>query len=157
MATVLIGSVQYLRTKNSTWDFTAASAAEAGFIFATVLNVTGCIFAKSEWGIWWTPSPRLISSAMLWFLYLAYLIIRNNTDEKFRKKVSAVTGIIASVDVPFVLISARFTKDIHQPGFSFESGWQYIGFASLTAGSLLLAAAWGIIRTRIFEIESDYR
>jgi heme exporter protein C len=157
MAGVLAGSIQYLRTKNAMWDFSAASFAEAGFIFATILNITGCIFAKAEWGVWWTSSPRLVSSAMLWFLYAGYLLVRNNTDEEFRKKVCAVIGIIASVDVPFVLISARLTKDIHQPGFNFESGWQYAGFAMLIAGNLLLAGAWIFIRTRIFKIETTNR
>jgi len=160
MVAVLIGSIQYLRTKKDKWDFFAAGSVEAGFIFATVLNITGCIFAKAEWEVWWTPSARLVSSATLWFLYTAYLILRSNTAGKLRKKVCAVTGIIASVDVPFVLISARFIRDIHQPGFSFETGWQYSGLAMLIAGSLLLASVWVLVRIRIFRIESkiyDYK
>lgn len=155
MTAVLAGSILYLRTEREKWDFFAGSSAEAGFIFATVLNITGCIFAKAEWGVWWTPSGRLVSSAMLWFLYAAYLILRNNTTGKTGKRVSAVTGIIASADVPFVLISARFTRDIHQPGFSFESGWQYAGLAMLTAGSMLLAGVWILMRIRILKIESE--
>jgi len=101
---IFVCSIQYLRTAGPGWDRTAAACGEVGFIFATVLNLTGMIFARTEWGIWWTASMRLVSSAILWFLYVAYLILRASFEAGQGKgKVAAVFGIIAAVDVPFVL------------------------------------------------------
>ena len=73
---VLVASIGYLVTAGQTWDLVATAAAEAGFVFATILNATGMIFSRAEWNVWWTPSPRLVTSAILWFLYAVYLILR---------------------------------------------------------------------------------
>lgn len=159
---LFICSIQYLRglpqggvpAKAQKWDYIAAASAEVGLVFATVLNATGSIFARAEWGVWWTPSPRLISSAALWFLYVAYLILRASfTAERRKEQISAVFGIIAFIDVPLVLISARFIRDIHRPSFSFETGWQYVAFGLAVCGTLLLAAMLIWIRTDILKIE----
>ncbi len=73
---LFICSVCYLATKRQGWDITACACAEVGLVFATAMNLSGMIFAHAEWNIWWTPSPRLISAAALWFLYAAYLLLR---------------------------------------------------------------------------------
>ena len=152
---LFICSVQYLRTKANNCDYIAAAAAEVGLIFATVLNISGMIFARAEWGVWWTPSIRLISSGILLFLYAAYLILRAGLEHSPRKQiVSAVFGIIAFIDVPLVFISARFVRDIHRPGFSFESAWQSLGFVLDILGILLLAALLIWLRTDILKIKS---
>ena len=152
---LFVCSIQYLRTKSDSADYTAAASAEVGLIFATVLNLTGMIFAKSEWGIWWTPSMRLISSAILWFLYVAYLILRTSIEGRQRKGViSAVFGIIAFIDVPLVFVSARFLRDIHRPSFSFESGWQNIGFFLNIVGTLFLVCFLVHIRMEIFKMKN---
>jgi heme exporter protein C len=89
--------------------------------------------------VWWTPSPRLISSAVLWLLYAAYLILRAGLPAEHRKEtISAVFGIIAFIDVPLVIISARFIRDIHRPTFSFDTPAQMLALASATLGSVLL-------------------
>jgi heme exporter protein C len=132
-------SIQYLRTKQQKWDHTAAAAAQAGLLFATAMNLTGMIFARIEWGAWWTPSPRLISSAVLWFLYVAYFLLRSAFESRRRKEtLSAVFGIIAFIDVPLVLISARLVPDIHRPSFTFDAPAQMLALASATLGSVLL-------------------
>ena len=138
---LFICSIQVLRTTQQTWDYVAAASAEVGFVFATVLNATGMIFARCEWNAWWTPSPRLISSALLWFLYVAYLILRSSIPaERNKVKICAVFGIIASIDVPLVVLSARFIPDIHRPSVSFQTPWQYTAFGLAVCGTLLLAA-----------------
>ena len=150
---VFICSIQYLRTKNQICDYVAAASAEAGLVFATVLNATGSIFAYAEWGVWWTPSMRLISSAILWFLYVAYLILRASfTAEKHRSRICAVFGIIAFIDVPMVFISARFIRDIHRPSAGFQTDWQRFAFALAVCGILFLAALLIWIRTDILKI-----
>lgn len=152
-AAIFICSIQYLRTKGRMWDYLAAACGEVGLVFATVLNATGSIFAYVTWGVWWTPSLRLISSAMLWFLYVAYLILRVSLPTESRKgQICAVFGIIAFIDVPLVYISARYISDVHRPKISFESGWQNAAFILAIIGTLLLAAVLVWLRADILKI-----
>jgi len=73
---LLTGSVGYLITSKPGWDVLAAASAEVGAIFATISNLTGSIFSRAEWNTWWTPSPRLIFTAILLLLYIVYLLRR---------------------------------------------------------------------------------
>lgn len=116
---LLIASIGYLRTNNPLWDITAAASAEVGAVLATISNISGMIFSRAEWNIWWTPSPRLITTATLWFLYIVYLILRASLPGSHRRRarICAVFGIIAFLDVPMVIISARFMPDIHRARF----------------------------------------
>jgi len=150
---LFVCSIQYLRTKDQLWDYVAAACGEVGLVFATVLNAAGSIFAYAAWGVWWTPSLRLVSSAMLWFLYVAYLILRVSLPAESRKgRICAVFGIIAFVDVPLIYISARYVPDIHWPKISFESIWQSSAFGLAISGTLLLAAVLVWLRADILKI-----
>jgi heme exporter protein C len=139
---LLVAGIAYLRTGRPAWDYVGAASAEAAFVFATVLNATGCIFARAFWGYWWTPSPRLISSAILWFLCVAYLILRAGVPGPApRARVCAVFGIIAFLDVPLLFLSARLIKDIHIPNVEFETASQGAAFGMSILGTLLLGLA----------------
>jgi len=154
---LFISSALYLRTSRPGCDYSAAAAAEVGFIFATVLNLTGSIFARAQWNTWWTLSPRLISSAAMWFLLVAYLLLRAALAGHSRKgSICAVFGIIAFVDVPLVIISARFVRDIHRPSISFEAGWQYFALVLAVVGMILLALVLVWIRTDILKIKKRF-
>jgi heme exporter protein C len=136
---VLAGGIAFLATGKTRWDHLALAAAEVGLVCATVLNLTGMVFSRAEWNIWWTPSLRLISSAILWFLYVGYLILRQSIPaEHRRRQLAAVYGIVAFLDVPMVYISARFIPDIHRPNFSFGAPVQYAAFVLAILGTLLL-------------------
>ena len=140
---ILIASISYLSTGNEKWELIAAAAAEVGLIFATILNVTGMIFSRAEWNIWWTPSLRLLSSAVLWFIYIVYIILRASLADSrlLRARICAVFGIIGFTAVPLVYISARFVQDIHKPNFTLDSSWQRVAFISNMVSILLLAAS----------------
>lgn len=138
---LFVFSIMYLVKKKPIFDYLGAASAEAAFVFAAVLNITGMIFAKAEWGLWWTPSMRLVSSAILWFLAAAYLILRSSFNEQANKaNLCAVFGVIAFVDVPFVYISARLMRDIHRPNFSFDSSWQSAALGLAIAATIMLAS-----------------
>ena len=138
---LLVAGIGYLWTNKLIWDHIGAASAEVGFVFATVLNATGSIFARPFWQTWWTPSPRLISSAVLWFLCVAYLILRASIQSPQRRpRICAVFGIIAFLDVPMLFLSARVTKDMHIANVSFESAWQGASFGLSILGTLFLAA-----------------
>ena len=105
-------SVMYLVRRNRWWDHVALSSAELGVMFLSIVLVTGPIWAKPVWFVWWTWSPRLTSSLVLWMLYVAYLLVRNYVlDPDRRALVSAVFGIVAFVDAPIVWFSIRWWRD----------------------------------------------
>ncbi len=148
---LLVASIGYLITGRQAWDLVAVASAEAGLVFATILNATGMLFSRAEWNVWWTASPRLVTSAILWFLYAVYLILRASLPgaEYRRARICAVFGIIAFLDVPLVFISARFLPDIHRPNFSFDSAWQSAALMLGMAGTALLAGALIELRTSL--------
>ena len=149
---LFVASIGYLCTSKSLWDYVAAAAAEVALVFATVLNVTGSIFSRAEWNTWWTPSPRLIASAILWFLCVVYLILRAGIPSPPRRaRVCAVFGIIAFLDVPMVIISARFIPDIHRPSSSFDSAWQSAALGLIIIAHFLLAGLLIWIKTDILK------
>jgi len=148
-AVLLVASVAYLITDRQIYDWIAAAAAEVGTVLASILNATGMIFSRAEWNVWWTPSPRLVSSALLWFLYVVYLILRTSLpgSPRRRARICAVFGIIAFLDVPMVYISARFIPDIHRPDYSFESSWQSLALMLGMVGTIVLAGVLIWLRT----------
>lgn len=157
---LLVAGIGYLWTNKLIWDHIGAASAEVGFVFATVLNATGSIFARPFWQTWWTPSPRLISSAVLWFLCVAYLILRASIQSPQRRpRICAVFGIIAFLDVPMLFLSARVTKDMHIANVSFESAWQGASFGLSILGTLFLAALLVWLKVDILknkaELESE--
>lgn len=150
---LLVASICYLRSGKQIWDMVAAASAEVGAVFATVLNVTGMIFSRAEWNTWWTPSPRLITAAILWFLYIVYLILRTSMPQSQRRRARfcAVFGIIAFLDVPMVIISARFVPDIHRATFSFNSPWQGAALMSSMLATVIFAAVLIWLKTDILK------
>jgi heme exporter protein C len=117
-----VSSLMYVIRKNRWWDNLGLSAAEIGVMFLSIVLVTGPIWAKPVWFVWWTWSPRLTLSLLLCLLYIAYLLIRNYVEDPERRAmVSAVFGIIAFMDTPLVWFSIRWWRDIH-PSPMLETG-----------------------------------
>jgi heme exporter protein C len=115
-------SLMHMIGKKRWWDNLALAAAEIGVMFFSMVLVTGPIWAKPRWYVWWTWSPRLTSSLVLCYLYVAYLLIRNYIEDPERRgMVSAVFGIIAFLDVPLVWFSIRWWRD-HHPSQMLETG-----------------------------------
>lgn len=111
---VCVGSVAYLFTRSLKWDWLSVASAEVGVAFFTVVLVTGPIWAKPVWGIWWTWDARLTSSFLLWILYVSYLVLRTLVDEPERRAlVAAVFGIFATLDIPLVYFSIWYFRTQH--------------------------------------------
>ena len=109
-----LGGILYLRTRDFRWDGLAISSAEVGVVVTTIALITGSIWARPIWGAWWTWDPRLTTTLILWFIYVAYLILRKNVDDPSRRaSLSAVVGIVGFVDVPIVFMSIRWWRTIH--------------------------------------------
>jgi heme exporter protein C len=108
-----IASIIYLSRKDSKWDTVAHCAVETGVIFCTIVLITGPIWAKPIWNVWWTWDPRLTTTLILWFTYVAYLMLRKAVKENQRANLSAVFGIIGFINVPITFFSIRLWRTIH--------------------------------------------
>ena len=83
-------------------------------LFATIVLTTGSIWARTAWGTWWTWEPRLITTVILWLIYVAYLMLRSYAPSRSQGAVySAVVGIVGFVDVPIVYYSVVWWRSIH--------------------------------------------
>jgi heme exporter protein C len=111
---VFAGSVFYLLKRTQGADDLAHASAEVGFIFCTSMIVTGPLWAKPVWGIWWTWDARLTMSFMLWLLYVSYLMLRSYVFNPGRSALlAAVVGVIGFVDVPVNYMAIRWWRTQH--------------------------------------------
>ncbi len=111
---VFVSNIAYLLRRAPKWDWLGVSAAEVGLAFCSVVLVTGPIWAKPVWGIWWTWDARLTSTFVLWVLYVSYLLLRTLVaDAERRALVSAVYGVFAFLDVPMVYFSIWWFRTQH--------------------------------------------
>ena len=107
-------SIAYLITRNIKWDNLAYSTAELGFILITLVLVTGMIWSKAEWTVWWTWDPKLTTTVILWFIYLAYIMLRKYGPSDLRgASYGAVLGIIGAIDVPMIYMAANWWSSAH--------------------------------------------
>ena len=118
---VFIASIAFLRSQKREWDRLALSSAEIGVVFMTMALVTGSLWAKPTWNTWWTWDPRLTTSAILWTIYVVYLVLRGAIEEPMqRARLSAIFGIIGFIDVPIVFMAIRWWRTIHPVVFDSE-------------------------------------
>ncbi len=111
---VFVASVVYLWTRKRQFELIAVASAEIGILFITLVLITGPIWAKPVWGIWWTWDARLTSSLILWLIYVAFLMLRRYLpDGSKRANLTAVVGIIGFIDVPIVYYSIRWWETQH--------------------------------------------
>jgi heme exporter protein C len=108
-----MASIFYLYRKDPKWDTVAHCAVETGIIFCTIVLITGPIWAKPIWNVWWTWDPRLTTTLILWFTYVAYLMLRRAVKVNQRANLSAVFGIIGFLNVPITFFSIRLWRTIH--------------------------------------------
>ena len=107
-------SIAYLITRNIKWDNLAYSTAELGFILITLVLVTGMIWSKAEWTVWWTWDPKLTTTVILWFIYLAYIMLRKYGPSDLRgASYGAVLGSIGAIDVPMIYMAANWWSSAH--------------------------------------------
>jgi heme exporter protein C len=106
-------SVFYLVTRRSTADIVALVSAEVGVVFLTVNLVTGPIWARPVWGIWWTWDMRLTSTLMLWLIYVSYLFLRRFSSSGETPLLAAALAVLGALCVPFVYFSIWFFRTQH--------------------------------------------
>ncbi len=115
--TATIASVLYLwpRTRSATADRVAHSAMEVSLVFIALTLITGSIWGRPTWGVWWAWDARLTSTAILGLLAVGYLALRRaNDDPVLRAKRSAVFAVLSAVNVPIIHFSVLWWKTLHQ-------------------------------------------
>jgi len=108
-----LASIAYLWKRSLNADALAAASAEVGVVFCTIVLITGPIWAKPVWGIWWTWEARLTSTLVLWLIYVSYLILRRFAVGSQTQTLAAALAIFGFVDVPIVYMSIRWFRTQH--------------------------------------------
>jgi len=156
----LIASVLFLVTKNFLFDALAVSVTEVGLAFLAANLITGSIWGRVAWGIWWAWDARLTSALVCWILYASYLMLRNAIDEPTQRATfSAVFSIFCFIDVPIVIFSIKWWRTQHpQPVFwgggSIPADWFVVALWQLL-GMVLLGTVLTIIRLRDEESQRE--
>ncbi|MFQ6026008.1 MAG: cytochrome c biogenesis protein [Dehalococcoidia bacterium] len=111
---VFVASIGYLIKRDQRWDRVAHAAAEVGVVFVTLALLSGVIWARPVWGVWWTWEPRLTTTLILWLIYVAYLMLRSYAPNQAQGALyAAAVGIVGFVDVPIVYYSVQWWRSIH--------------------------------------------
>jgi len=114
-AVTAAGSVMWLWKKSRWWDTAAAGAAEVGVMFTGLTLLTGMIWGRPTWGVYWTWDARLTSSLLLFLMYLGYLVVRRlPADMEVRNRRAAFVALLAFIDVPIVYFSVEWWRSLHQ-------------------------------------------
>jgi heme exporter protein C len=109
-----LANLLYVWKRSPKFDWLGVTCAEVGVVFITIVLVTGPIWAKPAWGIYWTWDARLTSTFVLWLLYICFLLLRTLIDEPDRRALlSALFGIFAFIDVPIVFGAIRWWRTQH--------------------------------------------
>jgi heme exporter protein C len=144
---VFLSSILFLWKKEREWDIYAHASAEIGVIFCSLVLITGPIWAKPIWGAWWVWDARLTSTLILWLIYVAYLMLRAQTEPgSMRARYAAVLGIVGFLDIPLIHFSVLWWRAFHpQPkvitaqgfGNGLDTSMMVTLLASLAAFTLL--------------------
>jgi heme exporter protein C len=140
---VFVASLGVLFKGTRRYDDIAAASAEIGTVFTTAVLITGPLWGRPVWGVYWTWDPRLTSFLMLWLIYLSYLVLRGYVPDPARRaRYSAVLGIVGFLDVPIVYLSVRWWRSEHPTQFVFERG--------ALPSQMLLTLLFGIATFTVF-------
>jgi len=110
---VFVASIMFLWKRERKWDALALSAAEIGVVFITLVLLTGPMWAKKAWGVFWVWDARLTTSLILWMIYIGYLMLRSAAESERRARFAAVLAIVGFIDVPIIFVSVQIWRTMH--------------------------------------------
>jgi heme exporter protein C len=144
-------------------DRLAAAGAEVGVLFCTLVLITGPIWARPIWGVWWTWDPRLTMTVILWGIYVSYLMLRAfGGDDEAVRRYAAVLALVGVLDIPIIMVSVRLLRGIHpaviarkEGGSGLTDPWMVTGLL-VSAVALMLLGSWLIgLRTRTLRLADE--
>ena len=111
---VAVASILHLATGRQKWDDLAYSTAELGVIYASLILVTGAIWGKPVWGVWWTWDPKLTTTLVLWFIYVGYMMVRAYGPAGGQgKRFASVIALIGAIDAPIIYKATDWWRSAH--------------------------------------------
>ena len=148
----MFASVAYLASKDLRFDAIAASINEVSLAFATITLITGSLWGRIAWGIWWTWDARLTSYFVCWLLYVGYLMLRRAIDDPTtRARLCAVLSIFACADIVIVWKSIEWFRTQHPgpvlsirngggmaPGMEAPIWWNLLALSMLSAVLIMM-------------------
>lgn len=146
-----VSSIVFLINRNQKADIVALATAELGVVFCSVVLVTGPIWARPVWGIWWDPADiRLNSTLALWLIYISYLVLRRFSTSSKTAVIAAAWAIFGALDVPFVFFSIWFFRTQHPSPVIAQGGYldPHMWVAVLINWAAFLCLAWLVCWTR---------
>jgi heme exporter protein C len=142
---VAVASIAYLVRRRPAADRLAHASAEVGVLFTGLAIATGSIWGKPTWGTWWTWDARLTSVAILFVMYVGYLLLRATIEDHERAaRYCAVLGIVAALDMPLVHFSVYWWRTLHQPPSLMKPGG-FTGSAAILWPLLVNVAAFTLL------------
>ncbi len=146
-----VAGALYLWRRDERWDRLALSAAEVGVVFCTLNIASGPIWARGTWGHWWAWDPRLTVTLLLWFVYLAYLLLRSFTEGSERTaRFAAVYGLVGCLAIPlnYYAIEVFGGAAMHPENLERDSLGAGMGIPFALAVLTGLAAFWHLLGVR---------
>ncbi len=150
-----LGSLLWLipATRSRCWDRLAAASAEVGVVFTALMLITGAIWGRPTWGVWWVWDARLTLSALMLALLLGYVALRRvSVDTERRALVSAITGLSAVVVIPVNHFAVTWWRTLHQGRSlarvapSSQLDGEYIAVMLVGFVAMTLTFAWLLLR-----------
>ena len=150
MVLLAFASAMWLWKRTPGWDALAAASAEVGLVFTVLILVTGAIWGRPTWGVYWVWDARLTSTALMAVLLAGYLALRRvPADPVSRSKRAAVAGLIVAIDVPIIKLSVHWWRTLHQdetlsiPDAQIDGIMLFTLFLGMVVG--LVLTAWLLI------------
>jgi heme exporter protein C len=156
-------SAVYLWKRSAAADRLAVAAAEVGVLMCTFVLVTGSIWGRARWNVWWTPDPRLTLTLILWAIYLSYVLLRAfGGDDDEIAPYAAVLGIFGVLAIPAIRVSARLMKGMHPSvlvnrdgGSGLTDPYMQLALWGGTVAMLVMAACLVALRSRLERVERE--
>ncbi len=148
-----IASILYLATSRSVWDRTARASVEVGMLFASLVLITGPIWARPIWGAYWTWDARLTTTLILWLIFAGYLMLRAYTrDQEMASRLAAVVAIVGSLDIPLIVFSTRIWRTIHPAVLKTADGESGLTDAAMISTLMICLAAFTLMSIWIWTL-----
>jgi heme exporter protein C len=109
-----VAGVLHLRSARSAYDHASHAAVGAGMLFATLVLITGSVWARTAWGTWWTWDARLTTFLVLWLVFASYLTLRSlGRENHMMPRYAAVLAAVGALNIPLVMMATRLWRTIH--------------------------------------------
>ncbi|MBE6472936.1 MAG: cytochrome C assembly protein [Coriobacteriaceae bacterium] len=142
--------VRFLTTREARFDTCSRVAMELTLLFVVFTMITGDLWTRFEWGVWWTWDPRLTTYLILMLIVIAYFVMRNAVDDpELRATYASVVSVIAFVDVPICFMVTRLIPSSVHPVVTREGGMSPdMALAVMLVMAGMMLVAFGLYRLR---------